>query len=116
MTDLIASCKINPSYRSDHSIISLNNFVRGKGVWKCNCRLLQDEQYLQLINSIIKEEKLKYSALVYSPKFLSIISDEEIHFTINDGQFLEMLTMRIRGETIKYASLKKKKEIENKIL
>ena len=116
MTDLIASCKINPSYRSDHSIIeiniSLNNFVRGKGVWKFNCRLLQDEQYLQLINSIIKEEKLKYSALVYSPKFLSIISDEEIHFTINDGQFLEMLMMRIRGETIKYASLKKKKELE----
>ena len=38
------------------------------------------------------------------------MSSEDIVFTINDGNFLEMLLLRIRGETVKYTSYCKKQE------
>ena len=45
MIDMIDSCDIKPSYRSDHSIIEINltisNFVIGRGTWKINNSLLK---------------------------------------------------------------------------
>ena len=62
MTDIIEKCSINPSYRSDHSCIELqiclNSFKQGKGLWKFNNSLLENKSYLDLVNNIIKEEKL----------------------------------------------------------
>ena len=59
---LVDKCNINPSYRSDHSIIDLqiclNTFIQGKCFWKFNNSLLKNEQYLNLVNNIICEEKL----------------------------------------------------------
>ena len=40
------------------------------------------------------------------------ILDNDIVFNINDQLFLETLLMIIRGETIKYSSVKKRKELE----
>lgn len=40
------------------------------------------------------------------------ISNDDIKFNINDQLFLETLLMIIRGNTIKYSSIKKKKKIE----
>ena len=37
------------------------------------------------------------------------ISDNDIVFTINDQLFLETLLMTIRGDTIKYNSVKKER-------
>ena len=47
-----------------------------------------------------------------------ICIDDNLHLKIEYDLFLEMLLLRIRGETIKYASHKKKlsKEIENNLL
>ena len=43
LTNLV-DCKIEPSYRSDHSMVILElefiPFVRGKGLWKFNNSLL----------------------------------------------------------------------------
>ena len=44
---------------------------------------------------------------------MQIVSDEDITFTISDSNFLEMLLLRIRGETIKYATYRKRQENEN---
>ena len=43
--------------------------------------------------------------------------DDDINFTVNDGQFLELLLLWIRGETIKFASYRKKEEnkLENRL-
>ena len=116
MHDIVTQCSINPSYRSDHSSIhirlKLSRFQRGRGVWKLNCSLLKEKDYLDLINRIILEEKLKYALPVYNPDHLSLIPDNEIEFTIDDGNFLEMLLLRARGETIKFASIHKKLEHE----
>ena len=109
--DIITDCSINPSYRSDHSSIQikllLNKFERGRGLWKFNCSLLKDKYYTEMINSIIQEEKQEYAIPVYSLDFLSKVSNDSVQLTLSDSQFLEMLLMRVRGETIKFASYKK---------
>ena len=61
MADMIDSCNIKPSYRSDHSIIeikiTMDNFIRGRGTWKFDNSLLKNSDYLDLIGNIINEEK-----------------------------------------------------------
>ena len=113
MVDVIKNCDISLSYRSDHSIqkldIILNNFKRGKGLWKFNNSLLENKDFLTLINHIINEEKLKYALPVYDLKYLER-SYSPISMTIEPDTFLELLFLRIRGETIKFASTLKKKQ------
>ena len=122
MQDIITACNINPSYRSDHSSIQLkimlSKFERGKGLWKFNCSLLKEKSYLELVNSIIQEEKQKYAIPVYALDYLLNIPDNLVNFTITDGEFLEMLLLRIRGESIKFASFQKRQtcELENKLV
>ena len=117
MHDIITNCSINPGYRSDHSSLQikilLSKFDRGRGLWKLNCSLLKDDKYISLVNKLIQEEKLKYAIPVYNLNYLNIMSSEDIVFTINDGNFLEMLLLRIRGETVKYSSYCKKQEHEH---
>ena len=61
MADLIKTGDIKPGYRSDHSIITmdiiLSNFSHGKRTWKFNNSLLQNRDYLNLVNKIIQEER-----------------------------------------------------------
>ena len=63
LTSNICKSIIEPSYRSDHSIIILsicfNDFKHGKGLWKFNNSLLYDEVYLNTIKSVIKNTKLQ---------------------------------------------------------
>ena len=60
LTDLISNVSINPSYRSDHSVteinLRINKFNKGKRIWKFNCKLLFEQEYLKKIKSVIKEE------------------------------------------------------------
>ena len=58
--DIVKKCDININYRSDHSTIELqlllNNFIRGKGFWKFNNSLLENPNYLNLVNNIRRRE------------------------------------------------------------
>ena len=115
MMDIIHKCDVKTSYRSDHSIISLeiiqNRFTIGKGVWKFNNNLLKNKDYLKTINSVIDVEILKYAIPVYQLEFLQG-NYQNISFTIDDDYFLEMLLLRMRRETIKFATFLKKKEFK----
>ena len=118
MRDLIDSCNIKPSYRSDHSILELkiffSQFKIGRGTWKLNNSLLKNEDYLKLIKSIILEEKLKYAVPVYKLEYIeNSYSSKEVNFVIDDDTFLEALFLRVRGETIKFSSILKKKVDQN---
>ena len=119
LCDHIKSSVIKPGYRSDHSIIELKiilcNFKRGRGTWKLNCSLLENKEYLIMVNNLIDSEKLNYAARVYNPNFVNRISDRDLHMSIPDDLFLEVLLLKIRGETIKFASRLKKKEQNFKI-
>ena len=105
---------IIPGYRSDNSILQLdillNKFHRGKGSWKFNTNLLKDINYLELINQCIQEEIIKYVVPVYNIEKIHLINEHDIHLRILDDLFLEMLILRMRGESVKFSSNKKRNE------
>ena len=115
MSDIIKSCDIKVGYRTDHSRIDLeillNNFTRGKGLWKFNNSLLKNKNYVDLINKVIEEETIKYAVPVYDKMFLkNYYNYKDIVFKEDDDVFLEMLLLRIRGESIKFATEFKKQQ------
>ena len=114
MCDIIKSCDIKVGYRSDHSRVDLeillSNFTRGRGLWKFNNSLLKNKNYVDLINRVIEEETIKYAVPVYDYSFLkNYCNYKDIVFKEESDTFLEMLLMRIRGESIKFATAFKKK-------
>jgi len=72
--------------------------------------LLYDPQYVEQVNNVISNTKRQYAVPVYTMDDINNIPDSELHLSINDNLFLETLLMNIRGETISYATLKKKKK------
>lgn len=107
----VTHADIVPGYRTDHSAITLklklHEGERGKGYWKFNNSLLKDTKYVEEIKTVIQEVKQTYATNMQNDT-----SNEDIIFNINDQLFLETLLMMIRGHTIKYSSVKKKKSLE----
>ena len=87
--DIVKSCHVKLSYRSDHSMVELelilNHFISWKGIWKFNNSLLFIPTYVELVNKIINEEKLKYAVPVYNPNQIINTSDK-IEMTIEDDE------------------------------
>ena len=113
--DLLASVNkssIEGSYRSDHSMIILDisfvQFQKGKPLWKHNNSLLNDKDYIEIINNKIDEVKKQYALPVYNMDQINNIPDDQIQFVINDQLFLETLLMELRGKSISFSSYKKK--------
>lgn len=81
LTNLV-NCKIEPSYRSDHSMVILElefiPFVRGKGLWKFNNSLLYDLEYSNIVKKKILEVKKQYGALVYNFENIHKISNDDL--------------------------------------
>ena len=120
-TDLIDNCDIIPGYKSDHSICTLNirtsKFVRGRGLWKLNCDLLSNSDYVDLINKTIQEVKSECTVPVYSTEFIDNASDLDKEFIIEEDLLLEMIMFKIREKSIKFASkLRKSKNLLEKEL
>ena len=67
-----------------------------------NCSFLKEDNDISLFNKLIQKEILKYAIRVYNLNYLNIMSNEDIVFIINDGNFLEMLLLTIQGKTVKY--------------
>ncbi len=101
----IVTSKIDTSYRSDHSSISISlkfsKLERGTGFWKFNNSLLRDADYVKLVKKIIDETNKQY--------FVKNGKEEHTH-SIDDQLLFEILLCNIRGETIKYCSYKKESE------
>ena len=87
----------------------LNTFSQGRGVWKFNCSLLKHPEYLKLINEAIMTVKKQYVILDYNVEYLDAIPDSDTKFTITNNTFLETLLLKLRGESIKFASKIKKR-------
>ena len=114
MIELINKCEIKPGYKSDHSFIALeiiqNKFTIGKGIWKFNNNLLKNKDYIELVNNIIDKEISNYAIPVYHPIYLQG-NYKDIIFKVDDDIFLETLFLQIRGETIKFSSILKKRQL-----
>ena len=108
----LKNCTIDPSYRSDHSMIILslvfNPFNKGKGLWKFNNSLLYEKDYSKIVREKIIDLKKQYAALIYNRDKIQEIDDNELQLTINVQLFLEMLLLEKRGKTISFASYIKK--------
>ena len=112
MLRLFIKSSIEGSYRSDHSMIILDisfvQFQKGKPLWKHNNSLLNDKDYIEIINNKIDEVKKQYALPVYNMDQIDNIPDDQIQFVINDQLFLETLLMELRGKSISFSSYKKK--------
>ena len=82
--------------------------------------LLKEKDYITVVKETINEVKNTYIRKnndMTEEANTQNISNEQIEFTINDQLFLETLLLMIRGNSIKYSSLRKKKKQaeENKL-
>ena len=116
MCDLVDSCKIKPSYKSDHSVIELNlivsNFLRYKGRWHFNASLLKDPEYLTIINEAIDDEMKKY----VDPRNFNV--EQTTSYIHSPDIVLELIIMRCRVETMKFSRKRKNQQAsrEKKLL
>ena len=78
----LENCTIDPSYRSDHSIIILslvfNPFNKVKGLWKFNNSLLYEKDYSKIVRGKIIDLKKQYAALIYNRDKIQEIDDNEL--------------------------------------
>lgn len=111
----VKNVDILPSYRSDHSTVVLsfkvNDFIKGKGLWKFNNSLLKDTEYVKIIKTCIQQIKEQYMVPLYSMEFLRNNENFPVQLTISDQLFLEVLLIEIRGKTISYSAFKKKQSM-----
>lgn len=111
----VNEASINSGFKSDHScillVLKLHDNERGRGYWKFNNSLLKDDKYIQIVKDTIKDVKSTYKT--HGEENINYeVNSENISFNINDQLFLETLLLMIRGNTIQYSSLKKKKSQE----
>ena len=74
--------------------------------------LLKDTNYVTTVKTVIDDTINLYKI---NNNNNNTVPDDNIQFTINDQLFLETLLIMIRGETIKYSSIKKKENMQEEI-
>ena len=93
----VVDSKIKAGYRSDHSLVTVNlNFSKhekGPGYFKVNNSLLLDTEYQNKMRNSIQEIAL-------------------LNSSSNANTLWEIIKGRIRDETIKFASIKKKNDLK----
>ena len=113
---VVKDVEVLTGYLSDHSIVKLklktDVIKRHKPLWKFNNSLLKDIQFVKTVKDLILKTKDQYAALVYVRENLHLIEDKDLHLTIDDQTFFEMLLLEIRGASISYASYKRKEQNE----
>ena len=102
MTVNVKNAEIRASIAPDHraTFLSLEiqgDFKRGPGSWKFNNQLLEDENYLQLVNRTYPEILEKYEDLE------------------NKRLLWEMIKMEIRASTITYSKKKRRETKQREI-
>ena len=111
---------IKNSYRSDHSPINLQLIIskhkKGKGNWKLNNSLLEENE---LKIKIEKEIELIISTYACTPYNLNYIKndykDMELEFMMNIELLWEVLHAQLRNIKLTYAANKKRKRNKKEI-
>ncbi|KAJ8047496.1 hypothetical protein HOLleu_06515 [Holothuria leucospilota] len=66
LLNTVLKSSISPGYRIDHSLISttfnLRNIKVGRGVWKLNNSLLEDDHYVKIVKNLIAETVGQYAS------------------------------------------------------
>ena len=91
--------------------IDFSRFSRGRGFFKFNNSLINDYEYVKLIEDTIREVTIQYAEDIYNKDFLKNATPEQLQMvvsTIDPQLFLEVLLFEIRGKTISHCAWKKK--------
>ena len=116
LSSLCFDVKITPGYRTDHMIsfgVQVGESLRGPGLWKFNESLLQDENYVKVVEECIDRTIEQYAIPIYAQSFLlNPCNYMNIELQIKEDLFYETLLMMIRGETVKFAKKKAKRAKE----
>ncbi|KAJ8036450.1 LINE-1 reverse transcriptase-like [Holothuria leucospilota] len=114
LLNTVLKLSISSGYRTDHSLISttfnLRNIKVGRGVWKFNNSLLDDDHYVKMVKDLITETVGHYACFPYVRSNICNIAKSEIQFVISDQLFFEMLLCNIRGRSVSFSSYKKRSE------
>ena len=107
--------KIQPGYRSDHSVVSLSlqftKTPKTKTFWKFNSSLLNNPQYIKEIKNVFSDVKRQYAATPYNIEVIDEIENETFETTINPQLFLEMLLLESRSKSIAFSSAIRKNDL-----
>ena len=107
----------NPDY--DHRAILLKvdfcKVQRGAGYWKLNNALLDEPEYMDLVQSTIirvmqEQQAVKAGGEILSKSQIKALNPTErgkLDMALNPHQFLEFLMFSIKGETRKYGAQRK---------
>ena len=76
--------------------------------WNFNSSLLKDKEFVQEVNDAMEKAIEQYATLSSDRNSLSNLSTEDIHFTISDQLFLDVLLMEICSKAIANATMEKK--------
>ena len=88
---------ISTGYKTDHSLMTIkiahHSNIRGAGFWKLNTSFLKETEYINQIRETIEQVKLEYQEDKY----------------INPALMWEMIKLKIREKSIRYAKGKRSK-------
>ncbi len=90
----VSSCDINQSPAPDHKVVTLglitSTKTRGKGYWKLNVSILEDNEYLDMITNVIKNTIQQYkntiSKCVLWDYLKKLIKEHSIKFCIDKAK------------------------------
>ena len=107
---------------SDHSPIEISLNVskqpQGRGQWKFNNKLLELNEYLDLVKKEISLAKVTYALPIYESNYVENNFGIDLEINISDTLFLDTLLCQIRGETMKFSKkiARKSSAHENKLI
>ena len=120
---------------SDHSPVILDidfsKFKRGRGFWKFNNSLIKDTEYVKVVKECIKDVVTENAIVNRDPNYISNLSSgdlaiflrdltpeylQSLELKINPQVLLDLILLRIRRETIKYSSARKKERQTQELL
>ena len=109
MMSNITQADILCGYKTDHSMITINTALhsnpRGPSFWKMNTSFLTDVNYVNQIRTTIRE----------------VLSEYKNDTSVNPSLLWEMIKLKIREQSLKYAAdrkanmLRKEEELEKRI-
>ena len=99
-----------PAYKSDHNPISMS-FIksrqsRGRGLWKFNNQLLQNQDFIDMVKEEIFLVKSTYALPVYNPEYIKNDTGKDLELLISDTLFLDTLLCQLRGAIIDFSKKK----------
>ena len=119
---LCPKADIKPAHKSDHSPIEISLNVskqpRGRGQWKFNKKLLELNEYLDLVRKEINLTKATYAWPIYDPTYVENNLGLNLEISISDTLFLDTLLCQISDETIKFSKkiARESRAYENKMI